>query len=322
MNEDAKHSASATDPSDSSQAPVTGGQRLHATVWGVIVTYHPDLDTLKRLLNSIRPQVTDLVIVDNSLNFDFSTTLNDTPCILLPLHDNFGIAHAQNVGISLARERGADYVLLLDQDSIPAPDMVDRLLQTAVRLQEQGLQVAAVGPQYLDERQGEAAPFVYLSGRTLKRRACEGPDDVVETAFLIASGCLLPLHSLDKIGPMLSELFIDYVDIEWGLRAAQMGYISYGVCAAQMQHALGDEWIDFRGRKVPIHSPLRHYYHIRNAIWLGRQTWLPWPWKFVMFRRVILQFVFLSLMTDKRLDHARMMVIGAWHGITNRLGRK
>ncbi|WP_281978540.1 glycosyltransferase family 2 protein [Pseudorhizobium flavum] len=320
MNEDANNSASATGASESLETSSVG--RPNHVVWGVIVTYHPDQETLVRLLKSIRPQVTELVIVDNGSNFDFLPILGEMSCRLLPLHDNFGIAHAQNVGISLAREEGAHSVLLLDQDSIPAQDMVEHLLQTTIRLQEQGRKVAAVGPRYLDERQGEAAPFVYLRGLALERRACEGPDDVVEAAFLIASGCLMPLRSLDAIGPMANELFIDYVDIEWGLRAARMGYISYGVCAARMQHALGDEWIDFRGRKVPIHSPLRHYYHIRNAIWLGRQEWLSWPWKFVMFRRVILQFVFLSLMTEKRLDHARMMLIGAWHGITNRLGRK
>jgi rhamnosyltransferase len=301
---------------------VTVGPQGGARICGVVVTYHPDPQALKRLLQAIRPQVNELVVVDNGSGVDVSAIASATHSPVLALGDNYGIARAQNLGIDYARAHGAEYVLLLDQDSLPAADMVPQLLAATVKLQAGGIAVAAVGPRYNDERQGEAAPFVYLKGLSLKRRPCPAPDSVVETDFLIASGCLLPIASLDRIGPMVEKLFIDYVDIEWGLRAKRLCYRSYGVCAAHMEHALGDQWMRYRGRQIPVHSPLRHYYHIRNAIWLGLRPWLPVAWRTVLAWRLIRQFMFFSVFAPDGFQHARMMALGFWHGATNRMGKK
>lgn len=293
-----------------------------AKVCGVIVTYNPDAPALGRLLQAVRPQLRDLIVVDNGSRFDFADFFVHTPAELIELGDNYGIARAQNVGIERARALGADYVLLLDQDSVPAPDMVERLVAAIWELQAKGLKVAGVGPSYLDQRQGEAAPFVYLDGFSLKRRIATDKAGIVEADFLIASGCLVPLASLDGIGPMVEELFIDYVDIEWGLRARRDGYLSYGVFAARMEHSLGDEWIAFRGRRIPVHSPLRHYYHVRNAVWLARRPWISRRWKVVLAWRLVRQSLFFTFFAPKGWSHAKMMALGLWHGLTNRLGRK
>jgi rhamnosyltransferase len=298
------------------------GPQGAATVCGVVVTYQPDPAALDRLLQAIRPQLDMLVIIDNGSHLDIAAMPLASGFNVMALGDNYGIARAQNVGIDYARAQAADYVLLLDQDSVPAPDMVEKLLTAAVKLQAKGVKVAAVGPRYLDQRQGETAPFVYLDGLSLKRRPCPEPDSIVETDFLIASGCLLPMANLEQIGPMVEALFIDYVDIEWGLRAKRLQYRSFGVCAAHMEHALGDEWMPFRGRQIPAHSPLRHYYHIRNAIWLGLRPWLPAAWRAVLAWRLVRQFLFFSILAPHGSRHARMMTLGFWHGATNRMGRK
>ena len=298
------------------------GSRNAANVCGVIVTYHPTAEMLQALLDAVRPQLTRLVIVDNGSEFNFAKVLAERAIDLVELGDNFGIAHAQNVGIEHARSHGAELVLLMDQDSVPAPDMVHKLHTTLGNLASSGLQVAAVGPSYLDERQGEAAPFVYLDGLKLRRRVQIGGEDIAEADFLIASGCLIPIQVLDAVGPMTDELFIDYVDIEWGLRARQLGYRSYGVYSARMMHTLGDEWVEFRDRRVPVHSPLRHYYHARNAIWLVRRPWISAQWRLVLLWRLIRQSLFFSVFVPQRFEHAKMMSLGVWHGLRDRMGRK
>ncbi|MFP3422342.1 hypothetical protein R0K19_23515, partial [Bacillus sp. SIMBA_161] len=90
---------------------------------------------------------------------------------------------------------------------------------------------------------------------------------------------------------------------EWGLRAQARGFQSFGVYSAVMQHQLGDEPIYFRGRYIPVHSPLRHYYHFRNAVWLYRQSWLRSDWKIVDGLRLARKFGFYSLITPPRLKH-------------------
>lgn len=294
-----------------------------ARTCGIIVAYQPDRSDLRKLLEAVVPQVDHLIIVDNSSTDELSAWLSpEWPGIeYIPLKDNLGIAKAQNIGISRARAHGASYVLLLDQDSIPAPDMVRVLVNAAQKKQAEGVNVACVGPRYDDPRQQNPVPFIQIKNYRIERQTCVANDSVVEVDYLIASGCLIPIAAIQAVGDMQAGLFIDYVDIEWGLRAQQRGFQSFGVCGAVMQHQLGDTPVYFRGRYIPVHSPLRHYYHFRNAIWLYRQSWLRFDWKIVDGFRLLRKFVFYSLMTPPRLQHAGMMALGIIHGLMNRMGK-
>lgn len=289
-------------------------------ITGVIVSYNPDMDALKHLATAVARQLDQLLVVDNGSRVDVGLG-GALPAEVIRLGDNYGIARAQNVGIERARANGSDYVLLLDQDSVPAYDMVATLLDALSVKEAEGFKVACVGPRYTDSRKRDASPFVRLEGLRLKRQICSNAAAIIDVDFLIASGCLIPISTIDAVGDMVEQMFIDYVDIEWGLRAQVKGYQSYGVCGALMEHALGDESIAFGRRHVPIHSPLRHYYHVRNAIWLCRQPWLTKRWKMVLLWRVARQFAFFSIMTAPRLQHARMMSVGLLHGIMNRMGK-
>ncbi|MEP2761236.1 MAG: glycosyltransferase family 2 protein [Hyphomicrobiales bacterium] len=291
-------------------------------VCGVVVTYHPDITALTQLLELIVPQVETLVIVDNGSDTDLVAIAEKFNVKLQLLGENFGIARAQNVGIKLAGDLGANQVLLLDQDSLPAPDMVEKLTAAAQILLDQGKTVAAVGANYVDPRQGDTGSFVYREGLVLKRRPMKTPNSIVEADFLIASGSLTSIEVFDQVGDMVDELFIDYVDIEWGLRARSMGYFSYGVFNAHMEHALGDDHIPFRGHRVPLHGALRHYYQLRNAVWLARRSWIPRVWTLLLVWRMFRQFLFFSVAAPKGLTHSRMMTAGILDGLRGRMGRK
>jgi len=298
------------------------GPGAPSRVCGVIVTFHPDIPALIRQLELIAPQVASLVIVDNGSDADLSEIADRFGAHLELLDENYGIARAQNIGIGIARDTQASHVLLLDQDSLPAPDMVDTLLAAEASLRADGKRVAAVGANYIDPRQGETGSFVYRKGLRLKRRPMSDPAAIVETDFLIASGSLTPITVFDAVGDMVEELFIDYVDIEWGLRARDLGYLSYGAFAAHMEHTLGDDHIPFRGHRVPLHNPLRHYYQLRNSVWLIRRPWLPKIWVALMLWRMLRQFLFFTVAAPKGLAHARMMLAGISDGVRGRMGRK
>jgi len=297
--------------------------RSEGFVVAIVVTYQPDLDALSTLLGAIQQQVDAVVLVDNGSDRPVEAWLARAypgyACI--PLGRNLGIAKAQNVGIAWAKERRASHVVLFDQDSHPAPDMVERLLSVAHDKALAGIRVAGVGPRYLDKRQENPPPFIQIKGLRVERQHCAGPDAVVDVDYLIASGCLIPMTALDAVGDMREALFIDYVDIEWGLRARRAGYRSFGACGAHMSHDLGDEPIEFFGRKIPLHSPLRHYYHFRNAIWLYRQAWAPRRFKLADGWRLLLKYGFYTAFAAPRYQQWRMMSLGIWHGLIGRMGR-
>jgi len=293
-------------------------------VFAVIVTYNPDLAMLDDLLNSLLPQVGRAVVIDNCSSSDMDRWFNSvihTNVTLHKLEENYGIARAQNIGMQKVPSSGMDFILLSDQDSKPAENMVFELRSAANRLLESGNKVAAVGPCYVDVRQDNPPPFLKIEGFRVKRQIAEHPNSVVEVDYVIASGCLIPIDVFRHVGIMNSELFIDYVDIEWGIRAQTLGFQSYGVFAAKMGHSLGDEHVSFLGRKVTLHSPLRHYYLIRNGFWLYRQKHMPVNWKFVDGYRMLLRMCFYTIFAKPRRKHFSMMMVGLRHGLRSRMGR-
>jgi rhamnosyltransferase len=293
----------------------------------VVVTYQPELATLCRLLCALVPQVSFAVVVDNgstaSIEQWFSQRLPQQlygKLTFISLEDNQGVASAQNIGIAWAKKNGAEYVVLSDQDSIPHDAMVRELLTAAERLRMQGQRLACVGPRYFDPRHDNPPPFLRVRGLRLKRLTCEG-NPIVPVDYLVASGCLIPMDVLENVGAMREDLFIDYVDIEWGLRARRLGYQSFGVCTALMTHRLGEMPIRFFHRQVPVHSPLRHYYHFRNAILIYKQPWVPLNWKLVDGSRLLMRYGFYTFLAKPRFSHWRMMTLGIWHGLRNKGGK-
>jgi rhamnosyltransferase len=291
----------------------------------VVVTYHPDRERLSALLEVLASQATATVVVDNGSEPEIVSWFKQEEAAgrihLCLLGENRGVATAQNRGMEVARELQSDYVVLFDHDSLPAPAMIPRLIEAAEKQKAEGWKVASVGPRYVDPRQNNPPPFIRVVGLRLERRTCASPDSVVEVDYLISSGCLIPMETIGAVGSMREDLFIDYIDIEWGLRAKAHGYQSFGVCGAEMFHSLGEDPIPFLGKKFPSHSPRRHYYHFRNAIHLYKEPWVPLNWKLVDGCKLIKKFGFYSLFGKPRLDHFRMMIKGITHGLRGKTGR-
>lgn len=296
-------------------------------VIAVIVTHRPEIRATRALLEDLAPQVDDVVVVDNgSPPESVSALLEATGALgmtLLDLGSNRGIGAAQNAGIGWARERDADFLLLSDQDSIPADDMVARLLAGFSRAVATGLPVAAVGPITVDKRNGDAV-LLFSEQRWGPRRA-HVPDEVgalVPAAFLIASGCLISAPALDAVGVMNEPWFIDHIDLEWGLRARNAGYTLYGVADAYLRHELGDrvQRIPGRPRDVHIHSAVRNYYMARNTVLLIRSGLMKRQWCWGYAAWITKYIVFYILSVPPRSVRARLLLQGLRDGLRGRTG--
>ena len=286
----------------------------------VVVAYRPNLEKLHEQFAALLPQVHSIVVVDNSPGAEVLDWAGKWPACqvhCIALGQNMGIAHAQNRGIEWARSMGGSHVLLMDHDSIPAQNMVAQLL----RALEAWPHAGAVGPHYTDARRGKnKSPFVRTVGLRRIWLNCFDGGEAVEVDHLIASGCLIPMGVLDHVGAMREDFFIDFVDVEWCLRARHAGYRMYGVCAAPLEHQLGDKPVRFLGREYLSHSPLRHYFHARNAMLLYREPWVPLNWKLVSAWRLLLKMGFHVLVTAPRLRHLEKITRGLLHGLMGRAG--
>lgn len=261
---------------------------LAPVVMAVVVAYQPDFTALDELLRSLSRQVAHTYLVDNSAHDDLrvqewlgSTTRKDVS--LVRLGSNRGVATALNAGIRASRSAGATHILLSDQDSEPAPDMVSGLL-TAVRSLGGEARIAAVGPVFINRRTGVTHPFQHpVPGRVFYKHVLPAPESpIVETLTLITSGCLISVAALDDVGEMRDDLFIDYVDTEWCHRARHRGWRLYGTCLAKMTHDMGDAalhvWF-FGWRHETAYSPERVYYRVRNFVALCRMPHIEFRFK-------------------------------------------
>jgi rhamnosyltransferase len=135
---------------------------------------------------------------------------------------NLGLARALNQGIDAAGAAGANWVLLLDQDSVVIGDVV-RAAAEALR-SARGLKVAAIGA-------GRAA---------LGAQAATSQAGARRVPAVITSGMLVSMEALRQVGPFCEDFFVDYVDIEWCLRARQAGYGILLSRTITLQHDIGN----------------------------------------------------------------------------------
>ena len=295
-------------------------------ICAVVVTYQPDLELLRENLLACRVQVDCLILVDNGSNVEVRKSIEvfsqELGCKVLQLGENLGVAAAQNHGIAQARIDGCNFVVLLDQDSSPAPGMVSALQRAGDELTARGISFAAVGPRLVDRRTGVSAPFLRLRIFGTSREICAHEIDCfVVTDFLISSGMLVSLTILDRVGLPEERLFIDNVDMEWCFRARSMDLPVYGVCNAVMVHSVGDEVFQVGSHSLHRHKPLRQYYIMRNRILLYRRSYSPWGWIVQDFFRMLFKILIFSLFFAPRFQNIYMMARGIKDGLTGTTGK-
>lgn len=299
----------------------------------IVVTYHPEAETFEMLLGLLLGQVSFVIVVDNTpgdenllLESLISAEVDIGRCRLLRPKTNTGIARAINIGIQNALAEGADFLLLSDQDSLPADDMVENLCRAYAALTNQGLKIGAVGPAFIDLNTSLRFPFqTHVEGKFFYGHKASTPEEPhVEALSLITSGSLIPAEVIQVVGPMREDLFIDNVDVEWCHRARSMGYRLFGTGWANMYQRLGEAklrvWY-LRWRYESEYSPIRSYYRLRNLVALWKLDFIDWRWK-VRNTWYGLGIVYTHTFFARKQNakHFCMAVKGVWHGLTNRMG--
>ncbi|MCY7389360.1 MAG: rhamnosyltransferase [Burkholderiales bacterium] len=304
-------------------------------VASITVTFNPAPMRLAEQIVALGTQVDEIFIVDNGSAPSVKSLFARPEIVALvgeDLHINFivleenqGLASGFNIGMDASRMSGAEFGLLLDQDSIPAADMVTRLLAGYQRVASESAAsaVAAVGPRIVDSRDKLDYPFTRLGWLDNQHLRCtSGQQKTIACDFLISSGALIPISAFDKIGKFDDALFIDSVDLEWCCRARARQFSLYGVCDAELDHRLGDERrVILKQINLVVHTPLRIYYMTRNRIRLYRYPHMPMKWKLKDMLRMAAKFVALMLFVAPRMEYLRMTFLAVRDAVAHRGGR-
>ena len=305
------------------------GDARSPMVAAIIITYHPDVDSLHRLIEALASESVFTIVIDNGGGESaLSEAKASTLFKLRVLDDNLGIGAALNIGYAEARAAGATYAVTFDQDSNPEPGMVRALAEEFERQTEGGIKVAAVGPCFIDRRRSPPLthPFVRLRAGAPARHYCQSGSQVIATDVLITSGCLTSFAVLDEVGGMDTSYFVDFTDMEWCFRARSRGFALMGVCRARMDHELGDG----RSRRFLTltlfeYSAIRRYYYSRNSLRMLRLPYVPLRWKVRLFLSLAARCATLPWAPRDSVKHfwreARLSFKGVWDGLHDIQGR-
>jgi rhamnosyltransferase len=294
---------------------------IKGPVIAVVVAYHPRPGELEASVRGLLQNFKAVVVVWNGPHpFKVPTFLKHKRIHLLDMGDNVGLAKALNEGIGKAFQLGVTWAYLSDQDSIISHDFKNLMVEYSGHIPK-GLKVATIGPRYFNETTHNKNRFIQMSLLRVNR-VSPGRDKLyLEAEYLITSGSFLSRAAFLEVGPMREELFIDFIDIEWSLRAKRMGYQAIALPNVMIHHRLGDFGFNFLGMIFPIHSPPRIYYYFRNAAYLYKKRYISLNWKVVDGTRNIFRFLFYAVLVKPRLKYMRMALLGTYHGIIGRMGK-
>jgi rhamnosyltransferase len=280
----------------------------------VIVTYHPNVERLAELCRTLIASSAEVVVVDNSEVATNERLLPTRACTLVALHENTGVATAQNVGIRAALAKGADVIVLFDQDSRPRHDCLRRLVASLVP-GEPGV----VAPVCIDEATGRVLASIRV-GRLARSENIypAGRENPYPVDLVVASGCAATAATYALVGDMDEDFFIDFVDFEWCLRCREHDVPIKVVPSAVMDHSIGERSMRFIGS---IHSASRSYYKLRNSLLLFRKPAVPrlFAWRATLV--ALLQYLAVLPFVKDRLDYAKMFVLAIHHGMIGVVGK-
>ncbi len=236
----------------------------------VVLNWRALRETLACLRGLERQDYADftVVVVDNGSGDGSPAALRAAVpwATVIETERNLGYAGGNNVGLRWALEKGAEFVLILNNDTILPPDLLRKLVATAETYPQAGM----FGPTiYYADRPSRiwsaGGRLDWRDGRTWM--LTETTPEVRRVDFL--SGCALFIRRavLEEAGLLDEDFFLYYEDVEWGVRAARHGFVSLHVPQVMLWHAMPAD-----GRES---SPRVHYFMTRNRYLFLRRSGAP-----------------------------------------------
>jgi GT2 family glycosyltransferase len=242
-------------------------------LWVVVVNYN-GLEDTRKCLRSLRQVVYDplsVVVVDNASREDPTPALRrEFPeCHLVRNPVNGGWAGGNNTGAVYALERGADQVLLLNNDTVVAPRLAEALLAAAAHPA-----YGVLGPVifYMDE-----PAEVMTDGCLFNRPRSPGffqrkpvplgrADSPRVTDVDIVNGCAMMINArvFRRVGLVDERFFLIHEESDFCLRARRAGFLC-GVLDEGLVWHKGSSSFKRTGRR------LQRYYDTRNLYLLLRK---------------------------------------------------
>ncbi|WP_017715498.1 glycosyltransferase family 2 protein [Kamptonema formosum] len=271
--------------------------------------------------------VENIFIVDNSRRHPI--TWQDRGKIWVEYRpENIGVSGGVRRGLEWAIEGGYDFLWAFDQDSVPAGNCLERLLQTYKSESKPECPIGIVGPTAIDPRTNWVIEGSVFERDAFLPRHPPSSTEPYECDAPITSGSLISLKAAKMTAPPRDDLFIDGIDMDYGLRLKLKGFRNLIVPDAILYHQFGNPIQGRFGKRdifLQKYPPLRHYYICRNHTYLALHYARGWHRASSILRRLkyMAHTMILVGMYDPEPKSLKLWacLLGTFHGIVGRLGK-
>jgi GT2 family glycosyltransferase len=236
------------------------------SVAAVVLNWNGLEDTL-RCLNSLSATESplDTIVVDNGSTIDPTRVLTEKfPQIeCIRLEKNIGFAAGSNLGARRALERGADFILFLNNDTIASARLLDALISAFDE------SIGIVSPVI---RGMPDSSLIDFAGARINlalgrfKHCVQQPSTHIPFDTDYASGCCMMLSRqvIEQVGLFDEKLFAYFEDVDLCLRARRAGMRVVCVPTATVLHKGSAS--TRRDLAQGTTSPLKHYLIARNRM--------------------------------------------------------
>jgi GT2 family glycosyltransferase len=286
---------------------------------GVVVLNHNGKSLAEQCIRSVLKcgyPATEIILVDNGSTDGSLEYLGAKFPVahVVANSENLGIAGGRNRGFIEAVDRGAEYVLSLDNDTRIDPNLIHALVTAA----ESDPHIGVVGPKtYMDDDSGKmqcaGGKITYTQsvcaehGRGKKDKGQYGRNEDVD--YFPGFGFMARREVFEKLN-FLDERFYGYghEDTDFCVRAARLGYRVVYVPQAVMWH---------RGSAtIGSYSPRKKYLEAVNSVYFVRKYGsIPQRLKYGFFAGLGLIYALIVQSFRGNLSAVLAKARGLWDGL-------
>ncbi len=218
----------------------------------------------------------NIVIIDNASN----DNLKSLGAYVIRNNNNLGFAGGNNIGIKYALSKGADYILILNNDTIVDKDFLEKLVSSIKNNNKFGIAVPKIyfakDCEFHKSRYkiNELGKVLWYAGGKIDWKNVigyhVGVDEVDRGQFdkleetEIATGCcmLVKREVFEKVGMLNEKYFLYYEDSDFSIRTKTAGFKILYVPDSII-------WHKNAGSSDGSGSSLQDYYITRNRMIFG-----------------------------------------------------
>lgn len=204
----------------------------------------------------------EIVLVDNnSSDGSVDFVKNNFPSVyVIANQDNTGFVGGNNIGYQWAKDRGADYIYLLNQDTVVSPGFLEPLYKFAREHSQFGSLQSKLRLWPKKDRintLGNAIHFLGFGYGTESGKIDHNDQKIKKISYASGAGEFLSMEALEKKGELFDDtMFLYLEDLDLGWQLQMLGYDNYLIPKSIIYH------------KYEFKRSIKQYYWFeRNRLW-------------------------------------------------------